>query len=97
MADEAIGRIVAGVLADRFGRDVEIVNVIVEGGTDSDDEPVLLVRVVYNSQSGKLDAKETSAFIRHLLPKLHEASESRFPLMTFIEKTEARALIPETV
>ena len=85
---EILRRVVRDVAADRFGAET-IEAVAVHGGFDSDGDPVLMVRIVVDTERGHLDPKALSSFIRHLRPKLDEVGEGRFPITSFVSKKEA--------
>lgn len=90
-----IEKAVFEVLTERFGEGVNIISVFSSDDVDSDGDPILVVRVVYETPSEKLDAREASGVVRHLLPRLQAISESRFPILSFVAKSDAKALDPE--
>lgn len=94
---QEIQKAVTDVLAERFGEGVRIVRVSSSEDVDSDGDPILLVKVVYDAPSEKLDAREASGVVRYLLPRLRDIAESRFPILSFIAKSDAKALDPEAV
>ena len=80
---------VAELVKERF-RDAEIVSVEVAEDIDQDGDPVLKVRVIFETETGTLDAEETSSFLRYLRPKLSEHGLEQFPIMSFISNQELR-------
>ena len=93
MAEAAdIKRIAEEVIADRFGDDATIISVSIKEDADVDGAEFIVVRVVYETATGKLDARKAAGMIRHLRSKLHDdISEDRFPLLSFISKLDAQA------
>lgn len=86
-----IQRIAETVIADRFGDGTKIISVSVREDTDADGDDVLIVRVVYETESGQLDARKAAGLVRHLRSKLHDdISEDRFPLLSFISRMDAQ-------
>ena len=49
-----------------------------------EDEGYLRVTFVYSSTGGDLDDQGTLSFVRHILPKLQELNEDRFPVVSFV-------------
>lgn len=92
--DEDIERVVNEVIADRFAGS-RIVSVDVQPDCDADGDPILRVRVVYDPDAGKLDVGRMSGLLRHLLSRLDELGESKFPVVSFISEQDARTLNPE--
>lgn len=56
------------------------------------DDEVIDVSVIYDAESGKLDATETSQIGRHVWKRLIEMGISGFPSFSFIAKSEAGRL-----
>lgn len=78
-----------------FEGDAKIVAVDVVSDTDSDGEDVLRIKVVFESDSGKLNTEKASKAIRTLRTALSKESEERFPLLSFVAKADApKALAP---
>lgn len=53
------------------------------------DDDVIDVSVIYDAETGKLDAGETSQIGRHVWKRLIEMGFSGFPSFSFIAKSEA--------
>jgi len=66
--------------------------VSVEEGFDSDGDEILRILVVIGDGSRKLNAHKVSATARHLISRLSEINELRFPLISFASKREAQEL-----
>lgn len=91
MAEAAeIQRVAADVIASELGEDARIVSVTVTEDTDPDAGEILLLRIVYDSNKNKLNAKTVAGMIRHLRSRLsEEIAEERFPLLSFVSRLEA--------
>lgn len=89
-----IEQIIRSVLCEKFS-DVEIESIEALPDVDEDGEKVIVVKVVFDGNRKKLDAKKVSGVARSVLPKLEEAGESGFPIMSFIAKSELRKKSPE--
>lgn len=86
-----IKKLAEEVVSERFGDEAKILSVSVSEDIDFDGDGILLLRIVYASETGKLNANKVSGLIRHLRPKLHEISEDRFPIISFISQMEAES------
>ena len=95
LSPEELGRVVEAVVADRLN-ETRIVHVDVADSIDSEGEPTLDVTVVYEDECGKLNVRRASALIRHLMPKLAERGERRFPIVSFMSNSDYRSLKAET-
>lgn len=84
---EKIENIVRSVLADRFD-DVVIHSIDVKPDFDEDGDRILYVEVVFDGVKRSLPAKTTSGLVRSLLPKMEAIGEDRFPVFSFIAKSE---------
>ncbi|MCY4191029.1 MAG: hypothetical protein OXC54_11515 [Rhodospirillaceae bacterium] len=71
---------------------VKIDSIDIEPDFDEDGGRVLLVRVVFEGDRKKLDAKKTSGLVRRLRPKMIEAGETDFPVLSFVAKSELEKL-----
>lgn len=89
-----IRKLIERIVREMFD-DARILSVDVAEDVDSDGDPILRVRVVFETESGKLDASKTSGIIRHLRPRLSEAGVAGFPLMYFISKKDAEGFSTE--
>jgi hypothetical protein len=69
-----------------------VLNVVVERGTDSDGENVIFVHVVFDNKSNRIDAKETVGITRHVRARLSKLGEDGFPLFYYVAKSEAGKL-----
>lgn len=81
-------RIVKGLLKERLGGDVVVEQVRVLESFDQDGDPVLQVRVIFDSKDGMIDGKRLKGIVRHLRPKFAEVDERRFPLISYISKSD---------
>lgn len=80
------------VITDRLGPGTRIVSITMTEAADTAGEPLLALRVVYDSNGSQLDAKRTAGLIRHIRAHLHdEIAEDRFPLLSLISRADADA------
>lgn len=90
MADAAaIKQVAERVITDELGRDAEVVSVSVSEESDPEAGDILVVKVVYQADRDRLNAKVVAGMIRHLRAKLGDIDESRFPLLSFVARREA--------
>ncbi|MBB5518074.1 hypothetical protein [Amphiplicatus metriothermophilus] len=80
--------IVEQVVKDRFP-DARILSVSVNEDEDFEGERILRVTVVFDSATGLLDSQRAASLVRHMRPKLREAGEEAFPILSFISKADA--------
>lgn len=93
--ERTIETIVCGVIRERFG-DVRIAKIDAKPGFDEDGDQVWYVKVVLeNSDVNRIDARRASGVVRHLLPKMVEAGDNGFPILSFIAKSELGKHSPE--
>jgi hypothetical protein len=89
---EDVAGLIEGVVRETFAG-VKIESVSVSAATDYNDEAIIKVMVVFD-QKGALDARKTSAITRHIRHKLLELSDNRFPITSFVSKSDAASLKP---
>lgn len=93
MRDDVLTRSIRETLAQEFDG-LKIVGLEINDSYDQDDEHVMLIRVVFESD-GKLDAHALSGFMRHLRSTLEQNGESLndmpFPVMSFAAKSDLNA------
>lgn len=94
LGPKELGSLIEKVVADRLN-ETRIVHVDVTEGLDSEGEPILVVKVVYEDECGRLNYGHASGLIRHLLSRLDEEGESRFPVVSFISDADYRSLQAE--
>lgn len=75
------------IILEQEFKGVSIDSIEIHEEIDFEDDEVLYVTVVFSS-SGQLDSKAKSGFVRHVRPALHEVDEERFPVMSFVSKTD---------
>ena len=92
---QAVYDVVESVLKSRF-RDIDITSIDINPDVDEDGEPVLAVRVIFSAHEKRLDAGEASGLVRHILPKMEEIGENRFPIFSFIAKSEMGKTNPDS-
>ena len=59
-----------------------------------DEFDTMTVMIVYDSIE-ELDTDGTLSFVRHVLPKLHEINDYRFPAMRFVEYNDYITNMPK--
>ncbi len=55
---------------------------------DEEDENLLRVQVVFDSDAGGMDGKRVSGFLRSLRPALSAERENRFPVISFMSQSD---------
>lgn len=85
--NQRVDDIIKTVVKDTFG-DVDIVSIDIEPDVGEDGEPILLVVVVFDNKSARIDTSRVSGLIRHIRPKMAEIGEDAFPVLSFIAKSE---------
>lgn len=70
----------------------EVVSVSVDRGSDADGEEIILVHVIFNNKSNRIDAKETIGITRHVRDRLTKLGDDRFPIFYYVAKSEAGKL-----
>lgn len=94
---EELQEIIEKLLVKQFGK-IDIESIDIQPDVDEDGDDILFVRVVFDSKNNKpLDALKASSFVRHLRPKILDAGETAFPVLSFIAKSELENLKSETV
>lgn len=93
-AERDLQEVVSSVLRERFPN-IQVVSVNIEHDTDEDGESILMVNIIFNSET-PLSARDTSSLARLLLPKLEEIQEVAFPVVSFIAEREVRNAGPNT-
>jgi len=93
--EQAVHDIIKSVLEDRF-RNVNILSINVMPDIDEHGDQVLFVTVVFDGEKKRLDTKETSSLARRVLPRMEEIGDDRFPIFSFIAKSELRNVHPDS-
>lgn len=94
-SERAVYNVVKSVLKSRF-HDMDITSIEINPDVDEDGEQVLIVRVIFSAKEKRLDAKEASGLVRRILPKMEEIGEKRFPIFSFIAKSEMGKVNPDS-
>lgn len=82
-------KVIEKVTKQRFP-EADILEVKVEGHLDREDpDPYFLVRVIFDSPSGKLDSAKRRSSSRTLRPKLEEVGLFAYPAVTYVPKEDA--------
>lgn len=85
--DKELKRIVQEQLAP--ARIVDLKSVEAE---DSDGDPILRIRVIYEAKDNRLDPKKVLGLVEHLQGSLKALSVDRFPIPSFMIPEEAKTL-----
>jgi hypothetical protein len=85
-----IAKIVKDTLANDFDN-IKIIEVRVRDDLDSDGDEVLRVDVIFEGSRKDVDVSRLTGAVRHVRPKLFEADEKAFPVISFISRKEAGA------
>lgn len=85
--ENSVRGVVSALITDRFP-DAKILEIEILEDFDDDDDEILRVRVVFESEKQTLDSKATSSFLRYLRPKLSEIGVNMFPVMSFISSKD---------
>ena len=93
--EKELKRIVRSVLESRF-EDIDIVSINITPDFDEDGDKIIIVKVVFDSDMKKLDARETSGLLRRILPQIEDIGETGFPILSFIAKSELGKMSPES-
>jgi len=91
ITDREIGRVVDELIRRQLD-DSNIISVDIRRDVDSDGDPILLVKVVFESETGKLDSNKKTGLLRHLLPKLSASGINMFPVMSFVSQNDANGV-----
>ena len=83
--------IVANLVTERFP-DATILNIEITEDVDFDDDKIMKVKVVFATETDRLDARATSSFLRYLRPKLSEVGVNMFPVMSFMSGNDANGV-----
>ncbi|MGB7317851.1 MAG: hypothetical protein WBC85_07780 [Planktotalea sp.] len=83
-----VREVVANLVTERFP-DATILSIEITRDFDADDDEIMKVKVVFATETDRLDARATSSFLRYLRPKLSEVGVSMFPVMSFLSGNEA--------
>lgn len=78
-----VREVVSTLVTERFP-DAEILNIEITSDLDSDQDEILNVKVVFSTETDRLDARATSSFLRYLRPKLRDIGVNTFPVMSFL-------------
>lgn len=86
-----VREVVANLVTERFP-DATILSIEITSDLDSDDDEIMKVKVVFATETDRLDARATSSFLRHLRPKLSEVGVSMFPVMSFLSGSDTNGV-----
>lgn len=80
--------VVSNLVAERFPN-ATILSIEITEDVDFEDDEIMKVKVVFSTETDRLDARATSSFLRYLRPKLFEVGVSSFPVMSFLSGSDA--------
>ena len=86
--EDKIREIVADVLHQAFGDDVEFGPIYVDFDVDEDGLKYVMANVIYRSDNELLDAGKTLDVIEPIRHRIEELEEPAFPVLSFIAKSE---------
>jgi hypothetical protein len=91
MEISAAKKIIEGLLRDQI-KPAVLVNVVVQEDSDTDGDPILNVRAVYDStqSSPKADKMLSASVLLRL--NLRLAGEQRFPLLAFVSSDDEKEI-----
>lgn len=81
-----VQQVIKDVLDQEF-EGVVIKSIELREAADFEDDSIFYVTVVFES-AGPLNRRATTGLVRHLRPKLHEAKEDRFPVISFVSSED---------
>lgn len=94
MTDDDIREVIEAVLAERFPK-LHILSINIHKRADEDGDGEVGVRIVFDNTKKGFDAKKIPAFMSAVVQQLNEAEESRFPIISFIAKSDLGKRKPE--
>lgn len=89
-----IREIVTSLLSEKFPKIRVLATNIREHKSDTGDE-ILEINVVFDSKKGDFDPKEIPELVEAVSSKLAEADDTRFPILSFIAKSDLGKTRPE--
>ncbi len=93
MSDD-LNAAIEAVVRERLA-EANVQNVVVTEDQDVDGDRIYRVLVIYDGQTGKLDAHRTSGLARHLRSKLERYEAFTHPVFRFVSHADAKKLKPE--
>ncbi len=87
----ALQSLVDGALREQFPG-AAVSQVIVDPDLDSDGASILRITVVLEDVSRLRSSHALVGFVRHLRARLAEADHDEFPLVSFVDRSEAKKL-----
>lgn len=85
--DKAAAKIIEDVVREQLA-DAAVEKVTVEESTDHDGDAIFRVSIVFDDKKGRLDPEKTVGLARHARSKLTGESAFRFPIFSFVAKSE---------
>jgi hypothetical protein len=91
----ALESLVDRALRDQFP-EAAVSQVIVDPDLDSDGASILRITVVLDDVNPLLGSHALVSFVRYLRARLAEADRDEFPLLSFVDRVEAKKLRRES-
>jgi len=87
MEPETYERAVRKIITDSLSA-AKIIDIKFEPDVDFDGDDILKILVVFDTKSD-LDASRVAGMVRRIRPAMSKGGEERFPIMSFISKSDA--------
>lgn len=94
-SERKIKKAITEALSEGLGDGFKALEISLATREDYEDEEILEVRVVYSKKDSDALRKGASALARHVVSKLESIGENRFPLLSLITESDAKALRTE--
>lgn len=96
LTEDQIRDIVTAVLAQRFPR-MSVSSIVVDPDFDEDNDPIFMIKIIFDTSEVNLDTKETTSLIRYIVDKINREDQEKgtktgFPILSFIAKSEMEKL-----
>lgn len=88
MKDDEIKAVIQRVAGNMFGTE-HILSVEFAESFDENQETIIVVKVIFDNNSWCIDPKKAAEFVRHLKSELGSLGEERFPMVSYVSKTDA--------
>lgn len=89
-----IQKIVGAVLKNHFPK-IRVLAINIRDREDDDGDQEVEVIIVFDAAKADFNPKNIPSFLTNVIEKLTQASESRFPIVSFVEKSDLGNRAPE--
>ena len=93
-SSDEVRAIVENALEKRFPR-VDVVAINVRDSEDEDGDKIIDIVIVFEAKNKDFDPAKVPPFVSEIVDKLSEAEDSRFPVLSFISKSDLGKTKPE--